>query len=115
MNDQAVVFVGKYCNRLEGFGLFRGHIGIRNDNHDVAHLHQTGRGAVQTNNAGSTFSPNYIGFQTGAVVIVHNLNLFPFYQVGGFLATSYKRDKAQDFIRRVRLSFEFSDVMKCVA
>jgi hypothetical protein len=37
------------------------------------------------------------------------------YRVGGFLATSYKRDKAQDFIRRVRLSFEFSDVMKCVA
>ena len=27
------------------------------------------------------------------------------YRVGGFLATSYKRDKAQDFIRRVRLSF----------
>jgi hypothetical protein len=30
------------------------------------------------------------------------------YRVGGFLATSYKRDKAQDFIRRVRLSFRVS-------
>jgi hypothetical protein len=30
------------------------------------------------------------------------------YRVGGFLATSYKRDKAQDFIRRVRLSFGVS-------
>ena len=37
------------------------------------------------------------------------------YRVGGFLATSYKRDKAQAFIGRVRLSFGFSDSMNCVA
>ena len=37
------------------------------------------------------------------------------YRVGGFLATSYKREKAQHFIGRVRLSFGSSDSMNCVA
>jgi hypothetical protein len=37
------------------------------------------------------------------------------YRVGGFLATSYKRKKAQSFIDRVRFSFGFSDSMNCVA
>jgi hypothetical protein len=37
------------------------------------------------------------------------------YRVGGFLATSYKRETAPAFIGRVRLSFAFSDSMNCVA
>ena len=37
------------------------------------------------------------------------------YRVGGFLATSYKRERANQVIGRVRLSFGFSDSMKCVA
>ncbi len=36
------------------------------------------------------------------------------YRVGGFLATSYKRETAEAFIGRVRLSFGFSDSMNCV-
>src|SRR4051794_24187245 len=56
--------------RLHLAGLGVGHAHVADDDHEVAGLHEPGRGAVDADDAGATRARNDVGLQPGAVVDV---------------------------------------------
>lgn len=65
-------------------GFFGRHPGVRNNDDHIAYLYEPGGGAVEADYAATAFAANGIGFEPGAVVVVDDLHLFAFYDVGRF-------------------------------
>lgn len=81
---QAVSFIREYGDGAEGFGFFGRHIGVRDDDDDIAYLNAAGGGAIEADNPATAFAADGVGFEAFAIVVVHNLNFFSFQNVSGF-------------------------------
>jgi hypothetical protein len=82
--NQPVVFVGENSDGAESFGFIGRHEGVGDDDHHITDLYPTGGGAVEANHATAPFTTNGVGFEAFTVVVIHDLDLFPFVNIGGF-------------------------------
>ncbi len=95
---QSVVLIREDRNAPKLPGLLRRHVRIGNNDNNVAHLHPTRSSPIQANDPAAPLSANGIGLETLAVVVVHDLDLFPLHNIGGFQQILIDRD-ATDIIQ----------------
>lgn len=75
LSQKFVVVVRKYQSRLVRAGFLAVHPGVRNNDDDIAYLHQSCCGAVEAYCSRATFSRDDIGLQASSVVVVDDLHL----------------------------------------